>query len=166
MKLIYSGILNSVFIPLLTSLPVLLMAQETKPAPAASAASTSLTEQELQLQKTLTNVTFDGSWNLVEDGKLSEAKADKYQIVKLDKTPGGWKIVAKLAYGGQEFEIPLPVKFAWAGDTAVMIVDNLAMPGGSKYSARLLIYERTYAGSWSGGGKTGVLSGVIVPQAK
>ncbi|MDB6131335.1 MAG: hypothetical protein JWM04_2442, partial [Verrucomicrobiales bacterium] len=48
--------------------------------------------------------------------------------------------------------------------TAVLLVDKLQMPGGGTYSARVLIYGKTYAGSWKGGGHSGLLNGVIITQ--
>ncbi len=50
----------------------------------------------------------------------------------------------------------------WAGDTPVITLDNVGMPGGgNSYSARVLIYDKTYAGTWSGGDHVGLLNGVI-----
>ena len=48
--------------------------------------------------------------------------------------------------------------------TPVIIVDKLQYPGGGTYSARLLIYEHTYAGSWSGGDHGGLMNGVITNE--
>lgn len=50
----------------------------------------------------------------------------------------------------------------WAGDTPVITLDDVGMPGDkSAYSARVLVYDKTYAGTWSGGGHAGLLNGVI-----
>ena len=56
---------------------------------------------------------------------------------------------------------PIPVFVKWAGDTAVITLDNVGFPGGDSYSARVLIYGNTYAGSWSGGNHAGLLNGLI-----
>ena len=65
-------------------------------------------------------------------------------------------------YGGTELVVPVPVQVKWAGDTAVLAVDKFAMPGGSNsYSARILFYNNTYAGNWSGDDSGGMLYGVI-----
>jgi hypothetical protein len=56
------------------------------------------------------------------------------------------------------------VEVKWAGDTAVIIVDKLQYPGGGTYSARVLFYEHTYAGTWSGGDHGGLMSGVITNE--
>jgi hypothetical protein len=47
----------------------------------------------------------------------------------------------------------------------VIVVDNLTMPGGKRsYSARVLFYNHTYAGTWSGGEHGGLLSGIITNE--
>jgi hypothetical protein len=55
---------------------------------------------------------------------------------------------------------------AFAGDTPVIIVDNVGVPGGGTYSARVMIYEKTYAGTWNGGDHGGLLNGVISNEAE
>jgi hypothetical protein len=69
-----------------------------------------------------------------------------------------------MKYGQREIIAPLPIQVKWAGDTAVIVVDNLSIPNGGTYSARVLFYGKTYAGSWSGGEKGGLLTGIITPN--
>jgi len=52
----------------------------------------------------------------------------------------------------------------WAGDTPVITLDNVGIPGGNTYSARVLIYNKTYAGTWSGGEHAGLLNGIITNE--
>jgi len=56
------------------------------------------------------------------------------------------------------------VQVKWAGDTPVITLDNVGIPGGNSYSARVLIYNKTYAGTWSGGDHAGLLNGVITNE--
>ena len=50
----------------------------------------------------------------------------------------------------------------WAGDTAVMILDEVATGGGKSYSARVMFHNDRYAGSWWGKNQEGgLLSGSI-----
>ena len=79
-------------------------------------------------------------------------------------TGENWTVSAKMKYREQEIVMPIPVQVKFAGDTAIMIVDKLAIPGGGTYSARLLFYERTYSGTWSGGRGGGMLYGVITNE--
>lgn len=125
---------------------------------------------EARFAATLSNATFNGRWCLIQDNKMGPEKEDQYTIVGAQKVGGDtWLIRTRIQYGERDFVAPLPVQVKWAGDTAVIVVDNLAMPGGSRaYSARVVIHEDTYAGSWSGGDHAGLLMGVInrsQPQA-
>jgi hypothetical protein len=130
------------------------------PAPAK------LTEQESKFQTAMANVVFEGRWFPHENGALGESKDDSYSILGIEKQPDGrWKVRAKMKYGSKEFEVPVPVKVEWAGDTPVLVVENLLMPGGQvKYSARVLVHDGAYAGTWSGGGQAGLLAGLVVKK--
>ena len=56
---------------------------------------------------------------------------------------------------------PIPVK--WAGDTAVITVTNMGIPGMGTYSARVMIYDGQYAGMWTGTNHGGQMWGKIEP---
>lgn len=124
-------------------------------------------ELEAKFKETMTGITMSGRWCSVKDGVLGEQKNEKYTIVSAEKGNGdAWIINAKMRYGGQEIVAPIPVQVKWAGDTPVLVVDALKIPGptgysGNSYSARVLIYENTYAGTWSGGDHRGLLKGII-----
>jgi hypothetical protein len=130
------------------------------PAPAATAPTQA--ELEAEFTKTLTPATFVGTWNGIKEGAITPAREEKYDIVSVTKSEGdNWIINAKMKYKQQEVVLPIPVKVKWAGDTAVIVVDKLAIPGGGTYDARVLVYKGTYAGTWSGGERGGLLSGII-----
>jgi len=118
---------------------------------------------EARFAAALSNATFNGRWCLLQDGIMGAEQEDKYTIIGAQKVGGDtWLIRTRIQYGERDFVAPLPVQVKWAGDTAVIVVDNLAMPGGSRaYSARVLVHDGTYAGTWSGGDHAGLLMGVI-----
>lgn len=139
-------------------------AKEAKPQPSQA-------ELEEKFIKTLTNATFTGRWCLIKDGALTPEKQDKYSIASVTKLQGDkWTINARMEYEGQEFVLPIPAEVKWAGDTAVICIDNLSiMPGGAggTYTARVLIQDGAYAGTWGGGKeKMGLISGAIQSGAK
>jgi hypothetical protein len=102
-----------------------------------------------------------GRWCSVSKGKLGPEKEDKYTIVSVSKLNGdSWIIRARIQYGKVDMVAPVPVKVKWAGDTPVIVVDNLSL-GEASYSARILVYDQTYAGTWSGGDHGGLMNGVI-----
>lgn len=148
------------------------LAQEAKkeaaPAPAAGTkAAPTQEELEKKFTDTMTNAVMSGRWCLLEDGKLGPDKEDKYTIASVAKNPdGSWTITAKIEYAGLTFNAPVPVQVKWAGDTAVIVVDNMGLPGTAKYSARVLVHEGTYSGTWSGGGHGGLMYGVVKKAAE
>src|SRR5262245_20079570 len=123
-------------------------------------------DPEGRFKALLTSAYLSGRWAPLKDGELGEEKTgDKYNIVSVTKGSGeNWTVSAKMKYREQEIVMPIPVQVKFAGDTAIMIVDKLAIPGGGTYSARLLFYERTYSGTWSGGRGGGMLYGVITNE--
>lgn len=137
-------------------------AQEAKPATTTETGATVSPELEAKFIATLTDATFKGRWSPIKDGQLGPEKEESYQIMSVSKIGGDkWTINAKLTYAGRSLVLPIPAQVKWAGDTPVLILDQLNLGVGPTYSARVLIYDKTYAGTWSGGGLAGLLNGLI-----
>jgi hypothetical protein len=123
------------------------------------------TELEAKFKATLTNATMSGRWCLIKDGELTPEKPDKYSIVGVNKLFGDrWLIRARIQYGEKDYTAPIPVRVKWAGDTPVITVTDVGLPGGASYSARVVIYDDSYAGVWSGGTVRGLLNGMITRE--
>jgi hypothetical protein len=141
---------------------LLAIGQENKP-------QQSQEELEARFKSTFNKATMSGRWASLQDGKLGEEKKDQYTINSVTKVGKDlWLMNAQMQYKGKDVPVPVPVQVKWAGDTAVIIVDNFAVPGGNgntAYSARVMVYENTYSGTWSGGDHAGMLYGTIT-QAK
>ncbi|MFM1767756.1 MAG: hypothetical protein RJA22_285 [Verrucomicrobiota bacterium] len=143
-------------------LPVGVFGQAPDPAKPPSAPKPTREELETRFQATLAKATLTGRWSLIEKGRSGPEKEDKYTILGVSKVGGEvWLIHARIQYGGKDITAPIPVQVRWAGDTPVIVVDDVGVPGSGKYSARLLIHQDTYAGTWSGGDVRGLMSGVI-----
>ncbi len=129
-----------------------------------------LTQEQLEERfvETLSGATLTGKFSVVVDGKSGEEKEDKYTILSVSKLTGGeaWIITARVRYGGKDFTMPFPVVVKWAGDTPVITVDDVGVPGGGKYTARVLIHAGAYAGTWSGGDHGGLMSGTVTRTEK
>ena len=135
-----------------------------KPKATAPATKPKPTQEELEakFKATLTKATFIGRWSSLKDGQLSPEKEDKYTILGVSKLGGDvWIINARIQYGKKDITAPIPVQVKWAGDTPVIIVDDVGVPGSGTYSARVMIYDHTYAGTWSGGDHGGLMNGFI-----
>ena len=135
-----------------------------EPAKAAAPAP-SAEDLEAAFVQTLAGVLFQGRWCTVENGALGEAKPEQYEIVGVMKTGGDrWVINARIEYGKVNLVAPVPVQVKWAGDTPIIIVDKFTMPGAGTYSARVMIFENTYSGTWTAGDHGGLLHGLIVKK--
>ena len=120
---------------------------------------------EAKFKALLTKATMSGRWCSVNDGKAGPEKEDRYSIVSANKVSGNkWIVNTRINFNERDMVVPIPVEVNWAGDTAVLSVDELQYPGGGTYSARVLFYENTYAGTWNGGDHGGLMSGVITNE--
>jgi hypothetical protein len=120
-------------------------------------------ELEAKFKALLTNATLTGRWSSTKDGVLGPEREDQYKTVSAAKVEGdSWIVSARMEYRGRAFVLPIPVQVKWAGDTAVLVVDNMGIPGGgTTYSARVLFHGQSYVGTWSGGEQGGLLYGLI-----
>jgi hypothetical protein len=158
-------ILAIAILSLLSTAPI--FAQDKPASDAAEKQKPAATpeQSEATFKAMLTKATLTGRWCSTKGGKLGPEKEDKYSIESADKVSGSkWIVKARIRLNNREMVVPIPVEVKWAGDTAVLIVDKLQYPGGGTYSARVLFYEHTYAGTWSGGEHGGLISGVIANE--
>jgi hypothetical protein len=123
----------------------------------------SASNPEEKFKLLFTKAYLSGRWAPLKDGELGEERTgDRYQIVSVTKgTADNWIIKAKLKYHGQEIEMPVPVRMKFDGDTTILMVDDLMIPDGGTFTARLLIYGRTYSGTWKDQRGGGMLYGTI-----
>lgn len=99
----------------------------------------------------LKNATLKGSWAPVQQGKLGSERSDSgYRIARVEKGTGGqWSIVSLFAVQGRTVEFPIAASVKFAGDTAVLILDDVkAGPGKANWSARILFFDDVYTGRW------------------
>ena len=118
---------------------------------------------EQKLQQMMSGVTMIGhSASLKEEGTSGE---ERYVIEKVSKLRGDtWLFHVRIQYGSHDIPIPLPVTIKWAGDTPVITITNLTIPGLGTYTARVLLYQDQYAGTWSSKDHGGQVFGKIVRQ--
>ena len=125
-------------------------------------------ELEKALARLLTGATLEGSYTSTGPGsdptKLSH---DKYTLGDVKKIGGPlWLIQARIQYGEHDVTLPITVPIHWAGDTPVIVVDNLGLPQFGTVSARVMFFGGHYAGYWQHGERGGHLFGVIKPREK
>ena len=99
----------------------------------------------------LKNATLKGSWAPIAQGRLGgERGDDNYRIARAEKGEGGkWSIVSVFTVRDRQVEFPISASVKFAGDTAVLILDNVrAGPGKANWSARVMFHDDVYAGRW------------------
>lgn len=120
-------------------------------------------ELEKKFQETMSGVTLVGNSTHLNKPGISEE--ERYTIEKVSKVAGDvWLFQAHVKYAGHDLTVPLPLSVKWAGDTPVITLTDLAIPGMGTYSARVLIYRDQYAGTWNGKTAGGQLFGKLVRQ--
>lgn len=137
-----------------------LLAQEPTKPPAKPASSQA--DLIKKLEKDLTGVKLVGRFTVTGKEEMTP-KDEEYTIqsaMKLDE-PDLWLIKARIKYGKTDGTFPIPLEIKWAGDTPVITLTNLEIPGLGTFSSRVVIYEGRYAGTWQHGDVGGHLFGVL-----
>ena len=121
----------------------------------------SAAENEKKFQEMMSGVTLVG--HSTRANKEGVGGEERYVIDKVSKLAGDtWVIQARIKYGSHDLPMPVPVTIKWAGDTPVITLTDLAIPGLGTYTARVLLYRGQYAGTWSAKDHGGEMFGKIV----
>lgn len=59
-----------------------------------------------------------------------------------------WALTAQIRYGETDVTIPVPIAVKWAGDTPVLTLDRITLPGLGTFSSRVVLDGDRYAGTW------------------
>jgi len=144
-------------------LPRCLSAQT--PANDGKATESTNTKREDKLARYLSGAKFNGQFTV--DGKEDASpKSEEYTIAKCEKLPADdmYRLTARIKYGTTDQEVPMDIKILWSGETPVITLDSLWIPGMGTFSARVLIHMGRYAGTWQHDEKGGHMFGQIIKQ--
>jgi len=152
----------SISLALLAGLFVL--ASRAEP-PAAATPSTNQESKQAdrftKLEKSLSGAALVG-YSTTTGGDETQLEPERYELKSVKHVgEDRWLFTARITYGEQDVTLPLTLPVRWAGDTPVITIDNMGIPGLGTYTARVMIYADHYAGFWSGGDHGGHLFGVI-----
>lgn len=120
-------------------------------------------EYEQQFEKTMKGAVLIGNFSTIKAGQESTPKKDRYKIVDLKKMPNGYWMFT-FQYGNKPAPIPIPLPVKWAGDTPVISLTDVAIPGLGTFSCRVLFHGNQYAGTWKHGDVVGNMWGVIARE--
>jgi hypothetical protein len=123
---------------------------------------------DAKLAKMLSGATLEGSFTSTGAGSdPKKLTSDKYTLGAVKKVSGDiWQIPARIEYSGKDITLPIVLPIRWAGDTPVVTVDDLPLPGFGTVSARVMFFDGHYAGYWKHGDHGGNMFGVIHPAEK
>ena len=119
--------------------------------------------------KLMTGATLEGQFTARDraDGKLAN---DKYTLGKVSKVAGEkdlWNFETRIEYGGKDITVPIAVRVVWSGDTPVITLDKLTIPGAGTFTSRVMIFNNQYAGMWDGSGNHGgLMFGKVIPKSE
>lgn len=123
-------------------------------------------EREAKFARDLTGVALRGYFTVTgaehqAPPRLREERYDLIEVQRVADSENLWRFRARIRYGDHDVTLPLTLPVEWAGDTPVIVVDNVGFPGLGTYSARVMFHKNHYAGHWSGGIHGGHLFGTI-----
>ncbi|MEX2093149.1 MAG: hypothetical protein WD971_10755 [Pirellulales bacterium] len=120
-------------------------------------------KRETALAEMLSGATLEGSFTVTGPGHdATKLSREKYTLGEVKKLDGKlWLIPTRIQYGGKDAQLPITLPIEWAGDTPVVVVDNLGLPGFGTVSARVMFFADHYAGYWQHGDAGGHLFGTI-----
>jgi hypothetical protein len=135
-------------------------AETTGQAPPSSQDRAAL---EKAFARMLSRATLEGSFTSTGAGRdPTKLSREKYTLGQVQKLAGNlWLIPARIQYGEHDVTLPVTVPIRWAGDTPVLVVDNVPLPGFGTVSARVMFFADHYAGYWKHGERGGHLFGII-----
>ncbi|MCA9260587.1 MAG: hypothetical protein KDA61_15350, partial [Planctomycetales bacterium] len=102
-------------------------------APDETSDSDRLERLRTELSETLTNATLVGQFT-VTGAKPEGAQAERYELSTVKHLGNDrWLFQVRIRYGEHDVTLPLTLPIRWAGDTPVITVDDLSVPGLGVY---------------------------------
>ena len=104
---------------------------------------------EKKFEDAMTNASMEGYFTIEGRNEDKPPAKDVYRIESCKKSGGDvWIVTAYIGYS--KATIPVPVEVRWAGETPMIMLTDVGLPGiPGKFSTRLLIDGNLYAGTWS-----------------
>lgn len=133
-------------------------------APTAKPAEKPLDQEALEqaFAEKLSGAVFSGHYSVTAGKEEKPAQMEKYTIAKVSKLKDDlWLFTARIEYGKNNLMVPMTLQVKWAGDTPMITLTDLTIPGLGTFTSRVLIYGDRYAGTWQHGKNGGHLWGRI-----
>lgn len=147
---------------LLVLLGWLVASAADKPAEPKPAAAPSRETLIRQFEETMSGAALVGYFTINGQETKQGLKEEKYLLKNVKKLKHGdfWEFEWQYGEGGKSASLPVEVK--WAGDTPVITLTDVLVPGFGTFTARVLVYRNEYAGAWSASDHGGRIFGKVV----
>lgn len=117
-----------------------------------------------QFEESMSGATLVGYFTINgQEGSLG-LKEEKYRLKSVKKLKKGDYWQFEYQHGKSDKTTTLPVEIKWAGDTPVITLTDVLVPGAGTFTARVLFYRNEYAGTWSASDHGGRLFGKVVKE--
>ncbi|MGD9720860.1 MAG: hypothetical protein AB7O59_14310 [Pirellulales bacterium] len=124
-------------------------------------------ELDKKFAELMSGATLAGRFTTRDQTGEHPLKEDRYTLGKVHKLENGlWSFETRIQYGDHDVKLPLALQVKWAGNTPVITLDNVLVPGLGTFTSRVLVYGDEYAGTWSGGDHGGHMFGKIIKAEK
>jgi hypothetical protein len=117
-----------------------------------------------QFEESMSGATLVGYFTLNGQEESKGLKQEKYHLKSVKKLRNGDYWQFEYQHGKSDKTTVLPVEVKWAGDTPVITLTDVLVPGAGTFSARVLFYRGEYAGTWSASDHGGRLFGKVVKE--
>jgi hypothetical protein len=146
------------------SLGLLAGVAQAQPAPADNAQPSRPQEQlDREFAETMSGATLVGNFTVTGMDTDKPLKTDRYTLGKVSKLNNDfWSFETRIQYGDHDVKLPLALQVKWAGDTPLITLTDVGIPGLGTFTARVLVYRGQYAGTWQHGEHGGQMFGKII----
>ncbi len=119
-------------------------------------------ELEAEFEELMNGAQLKGHFTI--NGMDIPIQPESYSLSKVEKQEDGkWLFVANMKYASVDVTLPMPFDVVWSGDTPVITVTDEPIEGlEGLFSARVLIYDGMYAGTWRHNQFVGQMYGQVV----
>lgn len=117
-----------------------------------------------QFEESMSGSTLVGYFTINGEEENKGLKQESYLLQSVKKLKHGdfWEIDWQYGENGKSAALPVEVK--WAGDTPVITLTDVLVPGFGTFTARVLFYRNEYAGTWSASDHGGRIFGKVVKK--
>ncbi|HAO00004.1 MAG TPA: hypothetical protein DCQ98_22375 [Planctomycetaceae bacterium] len=121
-------------------------------------------ERYEKFERMMNGARLVGRFSIIGRNEGAADQEEEYLIRRVTKSTEGdlWVFMARIKYGDNDYTVPLPIEVKWAGETPVITLTDFTILGQGPFSARVVLHDGKYAGTWSHGEVGGHLIGRIV----